>query len=253
MDVDLRFDWRSAGVTHTGNVRQVNEDSICQRPEVGLWAVADGMGGHRLGDIASKAATDALSFVPYPTDLSQFIASVQSVLQTVNRDLFEQSQAETMGCTVLVLLAFKSECACLWVGDSRAYRLRGDVLYSMTRDHSYVEELVQMGHVSVQEAQNHPQSHVLTRALGASANLEVEVVRHELTHGDRYLLCSDGLYRELTELQLYHHLQRGDVQSQVDQMMAHTLSGPAVDNVSAIVVDFRREVSLDQDRCNKEL
>jgi len=232
------FGWSSAGVTDTGRVRSVNEDALGLRPEIGLWVVADGMGGHEAGDIASAAVVQALSNVTFPPDLNRFIETVTARLEDVNRDLVSSQGAGRMGSTAVVLLAHGAQCACLWVGDSRAYRLRNNVMHAMTQDHSYVEELVQSGQLAPEDAQNHPRANVITRAIGAAETVEVDVGLYDLQDGDRYLLCSDGLYREVSEQELFYHMREDSCDVVVDTLLALALQRGARDNVSLALVDF---------------
>jgi serine/threonine protein phosphatase PrpC len=233
-----QFDWSSAGATDAGRVRLVNEDAVGLHPEVGLWVVADGMGGHNGGDTASAAVVEALGELTFPSSLETFIDSVRSRLESVNRFLVSSAGDKLMGSTAVVLLAHADKCACLWVGDSRAYRLRNDVMHAMTRDHSYVEELVQKGQITPGEAERHPQSNIITRAIGASETVDIEICRYDLENGDRYLLCSDGLYREVSEQELLLHMQHGSCETVVQTLLELALQRGARDNVAVVAVDF---------------
>ena len=208
------------------------------RPEIGLWVVADGMGGHAAGDVASAAVVRALNEVTFPASLESFVEVVKTRLEDVNQDLITSSGVGSTGSTVVALLAHGDRCACLWAGDSRAYRLRNNVMHAMTLDHSYVEELVQMGELAPEDAENHPEANVITRAIGAAETVEIEVSVYQLQHGDRYLLCSDGLYREVSEGELFCQLGHGDCDVLVKTLLDLALQRGARDNVSAVVVDF---------------
>ena len=158
--------------THVGLKRRVNEDSLLARTERGLWAVADGMGGHEAGDVASSKIADALQHLPIVYDADELVASAAASLQTVNHELIQLARGDglprTIGSTVVALAISGAEMRCLWAGDSRAYRLRGGKLAQLTRDHSLVQELVNAGMLHPHEAQDHPQSNVVTRAVGVS-------------------------------------------------------------------------------------
>lgn len=238
MELELPFGWLSAGISDVGRVRSINEDAVSLRPEIGLWAVADGMGGHEAGEIASALVIQALGTVTIPSTLEGFVEAIKVQLENVNTELVLQQGAGKTGTTVVVFLAHGDRCACLWVGDSRLYRLRSDMMHAMTRDHSYVQELVQAGQLSVEDAATHPKANVITRAIGAHESIEIEVGRYDLKEGDRYLLCSDGLYREITEQEIFHHMSKDNCNLLVDTLLELTLDRGARDNVSIVAVDF---------------
>ena len=238
MEFAPHFRWSSAGVTHPGRVRDINEDALGLRPEIGLWVVADGLGGHEAGDIASTTVVQALDKVTYSANLDAFVATAKASLETVNRELVSSHGEGRMGTTVVILLAHSGQCACLWVGDSRAYRLRNGAMHAMTRDHSYIEDLIEMGQISRENAEDHPRANEITRAVGVAQTVEIETCLYDLEHGDRYLLCSDGLYREVSEQELLHHMRQGSCKSLVDTLLKLALERGARDNVSIVAVDF---------------
>jgi serine/threonine protein phosphatase PrpC len=220
------FTWRSSAATSVGNVRAHNEDAILELPAAGLWVVADGMGGHNAGDVASRMIAEALCTIARPRQLSELLDGVENRLRAVNEQLFQSSLergGETTGSTVAVLLAFDAYCVSVWAGDSRIYCLRDQSLIRVTRDHSENEE-----------------SNVITRAVGGSDELCLDLELRELADGDRYLLCSDGLYRELSDTDLARHLAHDDVGVACRSLLSQALAGPCRDNVSMIVVEFRK-------------
>ena len=220
------FTWRSASATSVGNVRAHNEDAVLDLPATGLWVIADGMGGHNAGDVASRMIVEALCSVGRPRQLSELLDGVENRLRAVNERLFQYSLergGETTGSTVAALLAFDAYCVSVWAGDSRIYCLRRDSLACVTRDHSEDES-----------------SNVITRAVGGSEDLYLDLELRELADGDRYLLCSDGLYRELSEADLTRHLAHGDVGVTCRSLLSQALAGPCKDNVSMVVVDFSK-------------
>ena len=238
MEFAPHFYWSSAGVTHRGRVRNINEDAVGLRPEIGLWVVADGLGGHEAGDIASAAVVQALDNVTYSANLETFVETAKAQLENVNSALVSSHGEGRMGTTVVVLLAHGGQCACLWVGDSRAYRLRNGVMHAMTRDHSYIEDLIEMGQISREEAEDHPRANEITRAIGVTETVVIETCLQDLEHGDRYLLCSDGLYREISEQELRYYMRQGSCKSLVDTLLKVALERGARDNVSIVAVDF---------------
>lgn len=231
------FTWRSASATSRGNVRSHNEDSILDLPAVGLWVVADGMGGHNAGDVASNMIVTALSTMTrYPTPSAQLDA-VEDRLREVNDQLYRASLdngAGMSGSTIVALLALEKHCLSIWAGDSRVYRGREGVFEQITRDHSEAQELIDGG----ASAESAAASNVITRAVGGSQELFLDIELRELRANDRYLLCSDGLYREISEADMAHHLSGNDPEGACKALMKQALGGPCNDNVSLIVVQF---------------
>lgn len=236
----IGFAWRSAALTSRGNVRSHNEDSILELPAAGLWVVADGMGGHNAGDVASRMIVEALAGVPKRASPSAQLDEVEDRLREVNDRLYRASlenNAGMSGSTIVALLAFERHCLSIWAGDSRAYRSREGAFEQITRDHSEAQELIDGGLVTPEVA---AASNVITRAVGGSAELFLDIELRELRHQDRYLLCSDGLYRELSEADMAHHLNGNDPEGACKALIKQALAGPCSDNVSAIVVQFSR-------------
>ena len=232
------FSWRSASATSTGNVRSHNEDALLERPDIGLWVVADGMGGHNAGDVASNMIVQALSAVARRSSPSAQLDEVEDRLREVNRDLYQtsiDSQAGMSGSTIVALLALERYCLSIWAGDSRVYRSRDGSLEQVTRDHSEAQEMRDGGMGDSPEALT---SNVITRAVGGSQELFLDIELRELRNHDRYLLCSDGLYRELSDADMAHHLTGNDPGGACKALMRQALSGACSDNVSVIVVQF---------------
>jgi len=234
--------WTSGSRTDVGRVRQVNEDACLDLPELGLWAVADGMGGHHAGDLASGTVVDLLGGIDPPPDLEGFLDEVAACLRGANTRLRGEAARRgqaTIGTTAAVLCAFGEKCGCAWVGDSRIYRMRDGVVERVSRDHSVVEEYIASG-MSREEAENGPWRNYVTRAVGAHDDLEVETGVHDLEDGDLFLLCTDGLYKEVEEKELDELLARGDAAEAANRLVDLTLSRGARDNVSVVVVRFHR-------------
>ncbi len=238
------FHWSSAGRSHVGMVRTINEDACLAMPELGLWVVADGMGGHEAGDVASRMIIETLQQTPPPPSWLDFLNSVREALHDVNRQLRRESvhhyQNRTIGSTVVVLLAYEHQCACLWVGDSRIYRLREGHLEQLTRDHSHVQELVDQGLITPEEAHRHPLANVITRAVGSADQLEIDEVMHSLQDGDLFLLCSDGLNKTVTDEEIVRLLAHSNHNSQeaVKAFIHLALMRDASDNVTTVVVNI---------------
>lgn len=239
------LNWHSAACTHGGKVRPCNEDGYFNHSPAGLWAVADGLGGYQSGDVASRmvieacsSLTDSESAAPLPLEQRQL--ALHRVLERVNRHLgcektLDGSQA--IGSTVVaLLLSPEGNAVCLWAGDSRCYLLRRRRLYQITRDHSLVQRLIEQKRINRREADSHPQRHVLTRAIGGAPELALETVELELERGDRLLLCTDGLYRELSEEQMVAGLCQDTPGAAVTHLATRVLHGPATDNLTALAV-----------------
>ncbi|VAW79432.1 Protein serine/threonine phosphatase PrpC, regulation of stationary phase [hydrothermal vent metagenome] len=238
------FQWISAGITDVGKVRKINEDAFTDRPDNGLWVVADGMGGHAAGDFASQAIVESLNQVGQHERLSLFIDEVEDRLLKVNQALIDEAasreESTTIGSTVVALIALEKHCACLWAGDSRAYRLRGGQMTPVSQDHSQVEELIEQGMLLREDAESHPAANVITRAVGADEQLFVDVELVELQDGDRFLLCSDGLFKEVSEPEIAEHMQRGSSQELCHDLIELALERGSRDNVTVVAVDFNK-------------
>lgn len=234
------FTWTSAAATHVGHVRQVNEDALCERPEIGVWAVADGLGGHSAGDVASQTVVAGLSKLKPQAELSLMVEFIEHSLLESNERLLTLGAGErTIGSTVVVLALVGQFAAFLWVGDSRLYRFRNGTLRQLTTDHSKVEHFIERGMLLRQNAAAHPQGHLLTRAIGARADLHVDVDVCALQAGDRYLLCSDGLDKHMTREEIEVQCAEGDAPTLIATLLDLTLSRGGADNVTLCVVDIQ--------------
>lgn len=237
--------WRYCALTDTGVRRKHNEDAIMAAPATGLWAVADGMGGHEAGDLASGMIVEALSALPRSDNFSLFVDAVEQALQDVNSRIRAHAdqafEGRMMGSTVVALLLADGYGACVWAGDSRLYRWRDQQLEQLSRDHSQVQRLLDAGVISEEEADSHPNANVITRAVGGAVELVVDVVMLDVLPGDRFLLCSDGLYNELDRNALALGLQQPDVETAAQNLLQAALQAGARDNVSVIVVEAAHE------------
>jgi serine/threonine protein phosphatase PrpC len=231
--------FRSVSLTHSGCRRTVNEDRILDRPDLGFWAVADGMGGHEGGDVAASRLVEALACIDHRSSGYTRLTDIVREVDKVNSALFERDAGlgpVAGGSTVVTLLAHDGHYACLWAGDSRAYLLRAGKLAPITRDHSIVQQLVDGGIVGESERRSHPSSHVVTRAVGATPQVELERRFAPIETGDIFLLCSDGLTACLEDREIAQFLEDGDPDRSAHRMLDLALNRQAQDNVSLIVV-----------------
>ena len=231
--------FRSRSATHNGTVRDHNEDRFVDRSDLGLWAVADGAGGHQNGELASRLVAEALEAIPPGLNASQMLAQVRLRLNEVHETL--RAEAERMegnsmiATTVVVLLAGDSHFACVWAGDSRAYLLRDGDLSQVTRDHSLVQELVDAGVISEAEAEGHPRANVITRAVGVTDDaLRLDKVTDRLLPGDRFLLCSDGICKSVDNSAIAEVLADG---ADPERLLRAALDQNASDNITAVAVE----------------
>ena len=236
MTLALRF----AALSHTGLLREGNEDSVYAGPR--LLAVADGMGGHAAGEVASAVAIAALAPLDDDTPGTDLLAVLRSSALAANehlRDMVSGDQAlEGMGTTLTAFLFAGSRLGMLHVGDSRAYLLRDDVLTQITHDHTLVQTLVDEGRITEEEATTHPQRSLITRVLNGQLGLDLDLSVREVRIGDRYLLCTDGLTGPVGRIEtLQEALQIEDPKLACDRLVQLALRGGGPDNVTVIVAD----------------
>lgn len=234
------FTWRSCAITDVGKVRKLNEDSILDRSDAGLWVVADGMGGHSAGDLASGLIVNSLGKMEPVPALADFVEKVEDSILDVNERLFAVANAhnQTSGSTVVLLLVRGPHAVVMWAGDSRCYRLRDGKLAQVTTDHTQIELFIERGLITRAEAAGHPSGNMVTRAVGVTDNLLLEMDLLELADGDRYLLCSDGLDKHVKDPEIEQHLRGEDPEQVARALVDLTLSRGAIDNVSVCVVKF---------------
>jgi protein phosphatase len=255
MTCENEFHWASAAHTDVGLVRSRNEDSYLALPERGLWAVADGMGGHAFGDVASRKVVDALATVAAPEDMAQFVAAASDQVTRVNQELRAEAaarQVSVMGSTVVAMLACGREVACLWAGDSRIYLYRNARLQQLTRDHSQAEELKSLGIVPEDAVPAPAIANMITRAVGAADALELELAKVEARDGDIFLLCSDGLSNPVDEQAIVGALAPGDCAHAAQQLVELALANGGRDNITVVVVRAD-DVSTDKTVVNPAL
>lgn len=232
---------RYNATTHVGQVRRVNEDSILALPEQGIWVVSDGMGGHAAGDFASQTVVEAVAMLPPDLSPPDRMRAVRDAINRAHAAIVEEADrrgGETIGATVVALIITDGHFVSFWAGDSRLYRSRGGLLEMLSTDHSLVAGLVLSGAMTWDEAEQHPQSNAITRAVGVREDFELDKIRGELLSGDRFLLCSDGLTKYADSATLRRILSRAPIETVVDTLLSHALDRGGADNVSIIVVDI---------------
>jgi serine/threonine protein phosphatase PrpC len=213
-----KMSFQSVGRTHPGVVRPHNEDAVLERGEAGIWAVSDGMGGHAAGDVASAVVIDSLKGLT-PTGNNLTLNAVREALNWANGELYRRGSSlspdRTMGATVTVLGVEANKFFCLWAGDSRLYRFRSDRLTQLTRDHRYVQALIDSGLLNEADVENHPRRSVITRAVGVDAELNLDQ-------------CEDGDIADV--------LSRHNLVDAADRIVEQCLRHGAPDNLSLILV-----------------
>jgi serine/threonine protein phosphatase PrpC len=232
--------FQCAARTDIGRRRMTNEDAILSRPDLGVWAVADGMGGHDAGEVASAMIVDGLAELAPGLDLARRTDEAKRVLHDVNRRLValggDGPERRTIGSTVVAVFADERSFTCLWAGDSRVYRARAGTLSQITRDHSLVQELVDLGELDPAEAAGHPNANVVTRAVGAGMRFDLDCVEGDVRQGDVFLLASDGLTRLMTDEELMQGLATTALDRTADMFIETCLARGAPDNVSLVIL-----------------
>jgi serine/threonine protein phosphatase PrpC len=224
--------------THEGRVRTHNEDSHVARDDGGLWAVADGMGGHEGGEWASGRIVGELGRIDLALGYEDTCEEAAQAVTNANRQILAEGKrrGKSMGSTVVMLVIEDRRYAVLWAGDSRAYLMRGGRLERLSRDHTQVQEMVTRGLMTADQAQGHPMGHVLSRAVGVQKGVEIERVEGEIQPGDIFLLCSDGLHGIVGEEAIAAHFAREAPEQALDQLIELTLERGAPDNVTGIAI-----------------
>jgi protein phosphatase len=248
--LDVKFVYDTGAATHPGRVRTMNEDCCLIRPTVGLWLVADGMGGHKAGDFASRAIAESAYWITPQGSAMALKTKFLERLVIAHDDIRQQSErlnGATVGSTLVALLAYGQHFAVLWSGDSRVYLLRDGALHQMTTDHTEAQELLRAGTITADQAANWPRKNVITRAIGVNDAPETEEKYGTIQAGDTFLLCSDGLTGHVNDAEIAEHLAGPRAQQTCDRLIELTLSRGARDNVTVVVVRCLPEPAEDPD------
>ncbi|AFM01594.1 MULTISPECIES: Stp1/IreP family PP2C-type Ser/Thr phosphatase [Desulfitobacterium] len=233
---------RVLSFSETGCVRKNNEDAYLILPEYGVYAVADGMGGHLAGEVAARTALDELTkSAPHLVDQGddELENQVREILIRANREVYMSSTrnpaTEGMGTTLTVLVFRESKVVLAHVGDSRAYVWRNEQLVQLTRDHSLVSELVRLGQISSEEADSHPKRHMLVRAVGAGWDVEVDSQSLDFQAGDVFFLCTDGVSNVMSDRELEEEfLQKCSWEEHLERIYQLIIERGAPDNFTAL-------------------
>ncbi|MBQ6382696.1 MAG: Stp1/IreP family PP2C-type Ser/Thr phosphatase [Clostridia bacterium] len=230
----FRIAWRS----DIGKIRRTNQDAVILGN--GLAGIADGMGGHQGGEIASGGLRDGLiRETEIPAEPSE--EKLQEMIRKINRELWEQAEQDEklsgMGTTLTLLWPNCREMLIAQVGDSRAYLLRDGVLQQMTEDHSMVADMVRRGILSEEQAACHPMRNYITRAVGTDETVDADITHVERRRGDRWLICSDGLHALVSREDLCRMLSRENIEEAANEMLETALGNGGRDNISLVLME----------------
>lgn len=241
MDGTRTIMFYTGAATHVGMVRSRNEDSYLVRPEAGMWAIADGMGGHQAGDVASRLVIETLRSITPPGSAAGLLESCENGIALANLKLNQMGRERggaIIGATIALLLTFDRHYACVWAGDSRIYMVRQGKMIQLSNDHTEVGELLASNVISREEARTWTARNALTRAVGASDALELETITGSMFPGDVFVLCSDGLTQHVADEEILFQVENRHCQEACERLIGLTLERGATDNVTVIVVRF---------------
>ena len=237
---------KTYSVTDPGMVRDINEDHVFVADEpVGflpnLFIVADGMGGHQAGDFASKYSVDTIRRELLRTKEQDIERALMSAIEIANKEIIKKSvddeRLKGMGTTIIVATIVSQMMYFANVGDSRLYLINQGIV-QLTKDNSLVEEMVRLGGIKPEEAKHHPDKNIITRAIGAKADIEVDFYEHRLNQGDIILICSDGLTDMVEDEEIFYLVQSGrDIVESGELLLNAAKTNGGVDNIGIILID----------------
>jgi PPM family protein phosphatase len=239
----------AAGATDIGRKRKTNQDSICLDPDYHFYAVADGMGGHSGGDIASQLSVQAMPVFLRQNPESEPQAMMKAMIQQINRLILQKAQEQPelhgMGTTISAIHFAGPQLIIGNVGDSRVYMINNNSIYQLTRDHSFVQEKLNLGIYTRAEAVNDPQKNVLVRSVGFEEEVQVDVFNYRICKNDVFLICSDGLHGKVSDADILHIVQKylpdpalstgQDLETTVGDLIKQANENGGQDNISAII------------------
>jgi len=232
------FIWNSYGLTHIGKKRKINQDAFLNLPNKKLWVVADGMGGHKAGEIASASIINSMSSLMPEQIIGSTVKKIYYKLHKVNQSLLdlaaEGRDNEVIGSTVVILLACNQYCVYLWSGDSRIYLFRKGKLKQISHDHNNENRLLAQG-FSIKEVQTYPFAQALTHAIGGEKKLYLDAQIQEIRNEDIFLLCSDGLNKEVCDREIESILNKTSIEESLNQIIELALERGAQDNITIIL------------------
>jgi protein phosphatase len=238
---DMSRKFESGAATDVGKVRLVNEDAYLVLPESGIFAVADGMGGHEAGSLASAIVIDALRRIGEPASVADLLSRCREKLAGANDRLLEiadQRGGIVIGATIAAVLAWEGYYSCVWSGDSRIYLVRQGRILQVSRDHTEVAELLAEGVLTAEEARSWPRRNVITRAIGVYEELDLEVTQGVLEKDDLFVICSDGLTNHISDAEILECVRLNAPQGACEKLVALTVERGAIDNVTVVVVRY---------------
>lgn len=238
----------SEAATDVGRVRDVNEDSFLARPDLGLWLVADGMGGHDAGDLASQTVVRELGKLEPARTAPELLGALEHKVIEANgilrREAKSRGERAMIGCTLASLVIFDGAYACVWSGDSRVYLVRHGIISQVTRDHTEAQELIDRGTLTPEEAETWPRRNVITRAIGVFDEPELDMVQGRVEDGDIFVICSDGLTAHVKDDEIGRMASQRPLKRAVEQLIATTLERGAKDNVTVVTVSCREVTAV---------
>jgi serine/threonine protein phosphatase PrpC len=238
---ERQFQVNNYSLSHVGCVRRLNEDRYFADPQSGIWAVADGMGGHDAGDLASEAIVQSLRGMPQIASAGLLADVFGERINYANQQIRQLSVARgniVIGSTLVGLLNFGTAFRCVWSGDSRAYLLRGDTLTQLSRDHTEVQELLDRGLLTPTEAENYPRKNVITHAIGVNDDVHLDFVDGIVQTGDTFLLCSDGLTTHVSSQEIGEVMAGRRAREICEQLIELALDRGGTDNVTVNSIQF---------------
>lgn len=250
---NVALPFESFGVSHKGCVREHNEDNYLVEPQTGLWVVADGMGGHEAGEVASASIVDHLATIGIASSAPDLRARFEDRLSRANAEIrgISRTRGITIGSTFAALLAMDGRFACLWAGDSRIYLIRNASISQVSRDHTEVQELLDRGVISEAEALTWPRRNVITHAVGVSDDVVIDFQQGELMPGDIFVLGTDGLTAHVSDAEIEAAAVSGKPRAACESLLQTVLARGGTDNVTIVLVkigDARNGQTLHPDR-----